>query len=193
EIYKCINILPTGAGNKKLKFSGSCSLTDSELSTLYNLDALTEDELASVGIERSSLIDDYRHLHEQALLHDAMKRQPMPSQRFISKLQRPKFKSPRKPTKPFSYDLLNRFFRCMQSEAVAFCRFMEVDLKILTDIQRDTKILLMSPKEREVACYESYFNYLDRLYQAGEQDRVISIVAKVMINFQRNPKPVKLL
>lgn len=81
----------------------------------------------------------------------------------------------------------------MQSEAVAFCRFMEVDLKIITDIQRDTKILLMSPKEREVACYESYFNYLDGLYLAGEQDRVISIVAKVMINFQRDPKPVRVL
>lgn len=113
--------------------------------------------------------------------------------KFVSKLQKPKFKSPRKPTKPFSYDLLNRFFRCMQSEAVAFCRFMEVELKIVTDVQRDTKILLMSPKEREIACYESYFSYLDHLYTSGEQDRVISIVAKVMINFQREPKPVRVL
>lgn len=112
---------------------------------------------------------------------------------FVSKLQKPKFKSPRKPTKPFSYDLLNRFFRCMQSEAVAFCRYMEVDLQIITDVQRDTKILLMSPKEREVACYESYFNYLDQLYTNGEQDRVISIIAKVMINFPREPKPVRVL
>lgn len=81
----------------------------------------------------------------------------------------------------------------MQSEAESFCHFMEVDLKIITDIQRDTKMLLMPPKKREALCYESYFNYLDNLYLAGEQDQVISIIAKVMINIPRDSKPVRVL
>ncbi|XP_064538944.1 uncharacterized protein LOC135428777 [Drosophila montana] len=177
---------------QKLKFTGCCSLTDGELSKLYNLDMLTDEELAAVGVERYSLIDDYRHLHEMSQMRE-LERLPSLSKRFVSKLKRPKFKSPRKPTKPFNYDLLNKFFRCMQSESVAFCCFMEQELKIITDFQRDTKILLLSPREREFARYESYFDYLDALYQSGEQDRVISIVAKVMINFHRDPNPVKLL
>ncbi|KAL7743762.1 hypothetical protein ACLKA6_016822 [Drosophila palustris] len=181
-----------GSENQKLKFTGCCSLTDNELSKLYNLDVLTDAELASVGVERGSLIDDYRHLHEMSQLHE-LEQLPSISKRFASKLKRPKFKSPRKPTQQFQYDLLNRFFRCMQSEAVAFCRFMENDLQIITDFQRDTKILLMSPKEREVACYDSYFNHLDNMYQNGKQDLVIAIVAKVMINFHRDPNPVKVL
>ncbi|KAH8290080.1 hypothetical protein KR044_009624, partial [Drosophila immigrans] len=178
--------------NQKLKFTGCCSLSDSELSKLYNLDILTDLELTSVGVDRTSLIDDYRHLHEMSQLRE-MERLPLLSRRFVSKLKRPKFKSPRKPTKPFSYDLLDRFFRCMQSEALGFCRFMENDLQIITDFQRDTKILLMTPKEREFACYDSYFEYLDNLYQSGKQDVVMSIIAKVMVHFHRDPHPVKLL
>ncbi|XP_017870168.1 PREDICTED: uncharacterized protein LOC108618600 [Drosophila arizonae] len=178
---------------QKLKFKGCCKMSNSEISKFYNLDVLTNAELASVGVARDSLIDDYRHLHELSQMRKQQQCKPKMPKLFVSKIKKPKFKSPRKPSKVFHYDLLNKFFRCMQSESVGFCRFMEQDLNIITDFQRDTKILLMSPREREFARYESYFDYLDTLYQNGDQDRVISIVAKVMINFHRDPNPVKLL
>ncbi|XP_062140887.1 uncharacterized protein LOC133849058 [Drosophila sulfurigaster albostrigata] len=182
---------PNDCNKHKLKFTGCCSLSDSELSKLYNLDNLTDVELSAVGVDRTTLIDDYRHLHEMSQLRE-MERLSSLSRRFVSQLKPPKFKSPRQPQRAFSYDLLDRFFRCMQSETPAFCRFMENDLQIVTDFQRDTKILLMSPKERECACYDSYFEHLDTLYRSGQHDVVISIIAKVMVRFHREPHPVKL-
>lgn len=167
-------------------------MTNSEISKFYNLDLLTDAELASVGLARDSLIDDYRHLHEVSQMRE-QKCKPKMTKRFVSKIVKPNFMSPRMPSKAFHYDLLNKFFRCMQSESVGFCRFMEQDLNIITDFQRDTNALLLSPREQEFARYESYFDYLDTLYRSGDQDRVISIVAKVMISFHRDPNPVKLL
>ncbi|TDG42506.1 hypothetical protein AWZ03_011075 [Drosophila navojoa] len=188
----------TDINHQKLKFKGCCKMSNDEISKFYNLDILTDDELASVGVARDSLIDDYRHLHElsqirEQQLQQQQQRKPRLPKAFISKIKKPNFKSPRKASKTFQYDLLNKFFRCMQSESAGFCRFMEQDLNIITDFQRDTKILLLAPEEREFARYESYFDYLDALYKSGEQDRVISIVAKVMINVHRDPNPIKLL
>ncbi|XP_023030954.1 uncharacterized protein LOC111518474 [Drosophila willistoni] len=54
----------------KLKFSGCCKLTDDQLSEVYNLDLLSDEELASVNLERKSLVDDYRHLHELSMAHE---------------------------------------------------------------------------------------------------------------------------
>ncbi|XP_046867221.1 uncharacterized protein LOC124460452 [Drosophila willistoni] len=50
--------------NSKLLLSGSCTLSDDELAEQYNLDKLSDEELASVNLDRKSLINDYRYLHE---------------------------------------------------------------------------------------------------------------------------------
>lgn len=181
-----------GSEERKLKFIGCCTLTDNELSRHYNLDLLTNSELASVGLERKSLIDDYRHLHEMSQLHEP-KQVTSISKPFVSKLKRPQFKGPQKPTRPFQYNLLNKFFLCMQSEAMAFCQFLENDLRVKNPLPVATKDLKMFPEEWVLAVYESYFLHLDRMCMNGEEERVISFIGKTLVKFHRKPNPAKLL
>ncbi|XP_030382149.1 uncharacterized protein LOC115629750 [Scaptodrosophila lebanonensis] len=67
--------------SRKLKFTGSCKLSNAALAEIYHLteEELSDEELASVGLERNSLIDDYRHLHEMWLLSQKAQAKPEPA------------------------------------------------------------------------------------------------------------------
>ncbi|EDW25985.1 GL14197 [Drosophila persimilis] len=53
---------------RELVFHGCCKMTDEELSEHYKVDQMTDEELASVNIDRQAMIDSYRVMHEVSML-----------------------------------------------------------------------------------------------------------------------------
>nr|NP_572149.2 uncharacterized protein Dmel_CG15375 [Drosophila melanogaster]AAF45916.2 uncharacterized protein Dmel_CG15375 [Drosophila melanogaster] len=146
--------------SRKLKFSGICKLTDEELSHLYKLDELTDEELASVDLKRSSLIDDYRLLHEVSMMRQMENEAAKPP----NPPEPPK--PPNPPERPKARKLLH-FVKVMSFEEEPGTIFTEEQLRL------DSNYMELNS---DIFRLESFYNYLDSMYVSGNSNRAIDLV-----------------
>ncbi|EDW75301.1 uncharacterized protein Dwil_GK20100 [Drosophila willistoni] len=205
---------------RKLVFAGCCTLSDDELAELYNLDLLTDEELASVSLERKSLIDDYRHLHELSMLRqqeeEREKERELERQREKAELERRRkiAEDAKKVTKiakavklsskavaeksdkqlpggrKYGFQLLNQLIK-KDFEMTQFSIYMEKEFEIFTDYHTDPSMPLLSAQEREKRRFWAHCDYLENLYCSGSCSRAMNIVVVALIRFSKSSLPTK--
>ncbi|XP_043655282.1 uncharacterized protein LOC122621484 [Drosophila teissieri] len=175
--------------SRKLKFAGICLLNNEELSSLYRIDQLSDEELASVGLERSSLIDDYRLLHELSLMKQkenevarsrpqaqTCKRSPMVlEERFIKQMQE------YLPETKYQFPMLSHLIRLMSIERKPETIFSEQELGMDANYQEDAKVLQLPPKERLDRRLKSFYDHLENLFLHGDRRAVTDLVFNAIV------------
>ncbi|XP_068158946.1 uncharacterized protein [Drosophila tropicalis] len=171
---------------RKLVFAGCCTLSDNELAELYNLDLLTDEELASVALERTSLIDDYRHLHELSMLwkqeEEREKERELEHKREKAELE--------SRGRKYGFKLLNQLIKKV-FEMKQFSIYMEEEFQIFTEYHTDPAMLLLPTQEREKRRFWSHCDYLENLYYSGGSSRALNIVVVALIRFNKTTLPSK--
>ncbi|EDW53209.1 GM12322 [Drosophila sechellia] len=170
--------------SRKLKFSGICKLTDEELSHLYKLDELTDEELVSLGLERGSLIDDYRLLHEVSMMrkleNEAAKPPNPPEPPMLASLSEWELHEQLQhmdyiPKKVYKFELLNKLVKVMSIEKESGTIFSEEQLRLdLNYIELNS--YLVAPQERLGLRLESFYNYLDNMFVSGDRNKALELV-----------------
>ncbi|XP_039492436.1 uncharacterized protein LOC120452338 [Drosophila santomea] len=173
--------------SRKLKFAGICRMNNEELSSLYRIDQLTDEELASVGLERSSLIDDYRLLHELSLMKQkenevtksraqTWKRNPVVlGERFIKQMQE------YIPETKYQFPMLSHLIRLMSLEKEPETIFSEQDLGIDANYQEDAKVQQLLPKERLDRRLESFYDHLENMFLHGDRKAATDLVFNAIV------------
>ncbi|XP_017074952.1 uncharacterized protein LOC108110399 [Drosophila eugracilis] len=176
--------------SRKLKFAGCCHLKDEALAGLYRIDQLTDEELASVGLERTSLIDDYRHLHEVSMMRQRENRSQ--AQALDLKIIRSKLPQLRmqehKPTKLYKFQLLNQLVKVMSFEKEPEAIFNEQQFEFDADYHEDEEVQRMPPKERQRRRFESFCDHLDNMFISGDRNMAINVVVDALIRLNRRRK-----
>ncbi|KAH8419704.1 hypothetical protein KR009_001301, partial [Drosophila setifemur] len=181
---------------RKLKFAGCCLLKDEALERLYKIDRLTDEELASVGLQRSSLIDDYRHLHEMSQLRAKEQalnrpRRPMrpqtPHRSRSSKI--PQYRSAKEMrSKTYKFQLLNQLVKVMNIEVEPLTIFREQPFEFDADYYEDAEVSQLPEKERERRRFESFCDHLDNMFISGDRNRAIDMVVDALIRLNKRRK-----
>ncbi|EDW96934.1 uncharacterized protein LOC6536650 [Drosophila yakuba] len=173
--------------SRKLKFAGICPMNNEELSSLYRIDQLTDEELASVGLERSSLIDDYRLLHELSLMKQkenevtksraqTWKRNPVVlDERFIKQMQE------YIPETKYQFPMLSHLIRLMSLEKEPETIFSKQDLGIDANYQEDAKVQQLLPKERLHRRLESFYDHLENMFLHGDRKAATDLVFDAIV------------
>ncbi|XP_033169471.1 uncharacterized protein LOC117146935 [Drosophila mauritiana] len=170
--------------SRKLKFSGICKLTDEELSHLYKLDELTDEELVSLGLERGSLIDDYRLLHEVSMMrkleNEAAKPPNPPEPPKLASLSEWELHDQLQhmdyiPKKVYKFELLNKLVKVMSIEKESGTIFSEEQLRLDLNYS-ELNSYLVPPKERLGLRLESFYNYLDNMFVSGDRNKALELV-----------------
>ncbi|KAH8294463.1 hypothetical protein KR018_008817, partial [Drosophila ironensis] len=190
DLPASISSLPANDNKlRKLKFAGCCRLKDDALERLYKIDRLSDEELASVGLQRSSLIDDYRHLHELSQLREEQeKNRPLraqtPRQNRTTLPQQPVLKE----AKTYKFQLLNQLVKVMNTEVEPLTIFREQQFEFDADYYEDESMALMSPKEREKRRFESFCDHLDNMFISGDRNMAIDMVVDALIRLNKRRK-----
>ncbi|XP_016980107.1 uncharacterized protein LOC108045330 [Drosophila rhopaloa] len=187
---------PNADGGKlrKLKFAGCCHLKDEALARLYRIDRLTDEELASVDLNRSSLIDDYRHLHEISLMRQgevnpARPSRPQTPRKCPSKLPQLRIKEV-KVTKMYKFQLLNQLVKVMSSEVEPLSVFQEKQFQFDATYHEDEEVQQLPPKERERRRFKSFCDHLDNMFVSGDRNMAIDMVVDALIRLNRRRKHI---
>nr|XP_017012032.2 uncharacterized protein LOC108067506 [Drosophila takahashii] len=183
---------PTDPKSRKLKFAGCCHLKDEALARLYRIDRLTDEELASVGLQRSSLIDDYRHLHEMSLMRkwvNGVRPGRTAQTQKSSRSKLPQLRVPEfKPAKLYKFQLLNQLVKVMSFEKEPESVFNEQQFEFDADYQEDEEVQRMPPKERQRRRFESFCDHLDNMFISGDRNMAIDLVVDALIRLNRRRK-----
>ncbi|EDV45770.1 uncharacterized protein LOC6551112 [Drosophila erecta] len=170
--------------SRKLKFSGICKLSDEELAHLYKIDELTDEELASVDLERSSLIDDYRHLHELSMMWQEKNKAEPPSNlsewELHSQLQHMEYK----PKKVYKFFLLNKLVKVMSFETDPGSIYTEKQLQFDVDYH-DENAYLLPPKDCLRRRLESFYDHLDNMFVCGDRNMAIDLVVQGILRLNK--------
>ncbi|EDV49511.1 uncharacterized protein LOC6554064 [Drosophila erecta] len=183
--------------SRKLKFAGICKLNNEELSSLYRIDQLTDEELASVGLERSSLIDDYRLLHELSMMKQmenevtkspaqTCKQKPMAlDERFGKQMHEciPKSK--------YKFTMLSHLIMLMSLDKQPETIFSEQDLKIDADYHEDAKVVQLMPKERLDRRLESFYDHLEKMFLHGDRKKANDLVFNAIVRLVDRRTPLE--
>lgn len=184
------------ATSRKLKFAGICRLKDETLERLYNLDRLSDEELASVGLTRKSLIDDYRHLHELSMLREREqeKRRPAPPQtQRPSRSRLPQYRAREvRPVKTYKFQLLNQLVKVMNTEIDPLTIFREQQFEFDADYYEDETVARMPAKEREKRRFESFCDHLDNMFISGDRNMAIDMVVDALIRLNKRRKQMSM-
>ncbi|XP_043660183.1 uncharacterized protein LOC122624607 [Drosophila teissieri] len=173
--------------SRKLKFSGICQLNDEELEHLYKIDKLTDEELASVDLERSSLIDDYRHLHELSQIWQKENKAAPPSSLSEWELHKELQHMEYKPKKVYKFHLLNKLVKVMSFEKDPASIFSEQQLQFDADYH-DEKVYLLPPKDCLRRRLESFYDHLDNMFVCGDRNMAIDLVVQGILRLNRRRK-----
>ncbi|EDV34766.2 uncharacterized protein Dana_GF21491 [Drosophila ananassae] len=184
------------ATSRKLKFAGICRLKDETLERLYNLDRLSDEELASVGLTRKSLIDDYRHLHELSMLREREqeKRRPVaPQTQRPSRSRLPQYRAREvRPVKTYKFQLLNQLVKVMNTEIDPLTIFREQQFEFDADYYEDETVARMPAKEREKRRFESFCDHLDNMFISGDRNMAIDMVVDALIRLNKRRKQLSI-
>ncbi|XP_017045916.1 uncharacterized protein LOC108091306 [Drosophila ficusphila] len=179
---------------RKLKFAGCCHLKDEALARLYKIDRLTDEELASVGLQRSCLIDDYRHLHEVSLMWEQERypdrpAKPQSPRKLRSRLPRLCIMEV-KPAKLYKFQLLNQLVKVISFEKEPQAIFQEQQFEFDADYQEDEDVLQLPQEERQKRRFESFCDHLDNMFISGDRNMAIDLVVDALIRLNRRRKHV---
>ncbi|KAH8349431.1 hypothetical protein KR067_012045, partial [Drosophila pandora] len=184
------------ATSRKLKFAGICRLKDETLERLYKLDRLSDEELASVGLTRKSLIDDYRHLHELSMLREREqeKRRPVaPQTQRPSRSRLPQYRAREvRPVKTYKFQLLNQLVKVMNTEIDPLTIFREQQFEFDADYYEDETVARMPAKEREKRRFESFCDHLDNMFISGDRNMAIDMVVDALIRLNKRRKQLSI-
>ncbi|XP_016935115.1 uncharacterized protein [Drosophila suzukii] len=182
----------TDPKSRKLKFAGCCHLKDEALARLYKIDRLTDEELASVGLQRKSLIDDYRHLHELSQMRkwENGVRPARPAQTHRSRFSRmPQFRLQEyKPVKLYKFQLLNQLVHVMSFDKDSETIFNEKQFEFDADYHEDEEVQRLPAKERKRRRFESFCDHLDNMFICGDRNMAIDLVVDALIRLNRRRK-----
>ncbi|BFG00339.1 uncharacterized protein DMAD_00364 [Drosophila madeirensis] len=162
---------------RKLIFHGCCKLTDEELSERYKLNETTDEELASVGLNRQEVIDSYRVMDEVSILRgepSLLKKKPEPE---------PEIVKAEPPWEHFmltyEFPMLNRLVVLLSTDDRLFRAFMQRDLPADYPLHLPT-YRSYPPEERKIYLFIRFCEHLESLYLGSRsfeaQDKVASYI-----------------
>lgn len=183
------NDLASDPNSRKLKFAGICKLNNDELSSLYNIDKLTDEELASVNLDRSSLIDDYRLLHEVSQMKQieneanniaaaAPAGQPKSKElheQFVKEME--KYLT----NKKYTFPMLNHLIKLMSWEVEPETIFNEKAFQIDVNYHEDEEVMQLEPNERLFRRLKSIYDHLEDMFINGNRRTASDLVFTAII------------
>ncbi|KAH8323132.1 hypothetical protein KR074_005583 [Drosophila pseudoananassae] len=175
------------ATSRKLKFAGICRLKDETLERLYNLHRLSDEDLATVGLTRKSLIDDYRHHHEMSLQRQREEEKRRSQRQSRSRVPHSRARLTR-PLKTYKFQLLNQLVKVMNNEIDPLTIFREQQFEFDADYYEDDSVALMPAKEREQRRFESFCDHLDNMFICGDRNMAVDMVVDALIRLNRRRK-----
>ncbi|KAH8304104.1 hypothetical protein KR059_000704, partial [Drosophila kikkawai] len=176
--------------SQKLKFIGCCHLTDKQMEQHYKLHYISDGELASVGMQRSSVIDDYRLMHEISQMHQqdlrrerAQKLSALPEDR-AERIKELQFRLGMRPHKAYKFQLLNQLVRVMDTEPDPKVIFPEKQFTFFA-IYSATEDRRLAPKERERHRFDAFYDYLDDMFVNGDRNKAIDVVVDAFVRLKK--------
>ncbi|XP_034657490.1 uncharacterized protein LOC117894488 [Drosophila subobscura] len=149
---------------RKLIFHGCCKLTDEELSEHYKLNETTDEELASVGLNRQEVIDSYRVMDEVSILRgdpSLLKKKPEPEPEIV------KAEPEAQPWEHFlityEFPMLNRLVVLLSTDDRLFRAFMQRDLPAEYPLHLPM-YRTYPPEERQINLFIRFCEHLESLY-----------------------------
>ncbi|XP_017087990.2 uncharacterized protein [Drosophila bipectinata] len=179
------------ATSRKLKFSGICRLKDETLERLYNLHRLSDDDLATVGLTRKSLIDDYRHHHEMSMQREREEEKRRSQRQSRSRVPHSRSR-PMRPLKTYKFQLLNQLVKVLSNEIDPLTIFREQQFEFDADYYEDEAVAMMPIKERERRRFESFCDHLDNMFICGDRNMAVDMVVDALIRLNRRRKQMAL-
>lgn len=179
-----------GGRSRKLKFAGCCLMSDKQLEQHYKLYRLSDEELASVGLQRSSLIDDYRVLHEVSQLRQLeLKREKAlnsnPLQARALKLKELQLQLGIRPHKAYKFQLLNQLVRVMDIEDDPSAIFPEPQFYFDALYVETEETRRLGPKERERRRFDAFYDHLDKMFIHGDRNKAIDVVVDAFVRLKK--------
>ncbi|SPP89147.1 uncharacterized protein LOC117590786 [Drosophila guanche] len=166
------------ASARKLIFHGCCKLTDEELSERYKLNETTDEELASVGLNRQEFIDSYRVMDEISILHG--------EPQLLKK--KPESDPEAKPLKHFllkyRFPLLNALVVLLSTDDKLFRTFMQRDLPTDYPLHLPTYRDYL-PEERKINLFIGFCRHLDSLYLGPRRLEALKKVSTYIFAFRQ--------
>ncbi|EDW42598.1 uncharacterized protein LOC6606815 [Drosophila sechellia] len=182
------NDLASDPNSRKLKFAGICKLNNDELSSLYNIDQLTDEELASVNLDRNSLIDDYRLLHEVSQMKQIEKEAnsipvAAPAEQAKSMELHEQFATEMEKylTKKYTFPMLNHLIKLMSWETEPQTIFNEKAFQIDVNYHEDEEVLQLEPNERLFRRLMSFYDHLEDIFVKGNRKTASDLVFNAII------------
>ncbi|KAH8265931.1 hypothetical protein KR038_005576, partial [Drosophila bunnanda] len=175
----------------KLKLIGCCHMTDMQLEQHYKLHHISDEELASVGIQRSSLIADYRLMHEISQQHQLkMKREKRPNINDLPEDREERIKELQqrlgiRPHKAYKFQLLNQLVRVMDTEPDPKVIFPESEFHFFAIYCENESVSRLSSKQRERRRFDAFYDHLDNMFVNGDRNKAIDLVVDAFVRLKK--------
>ncbi|KAH8289209.1 hypothetical protein KR054_001734, partial [Drosophila jambulina] len=182
--------LALGTQSRKLKLIGCCHLTDRQLEQHYKLHYTTDEELATVGLQRSSVIEDYRLMHEISQMRTLdsrlkiLKSNALPEDREerIKELQR---RLGIRPHKAYKFQLLNQLVRVMDTEPDPKAIFPDTQFQFFSVYCESEEVRRLAPRERERRRFDAFYDHLDNMFVNGDRNKAIDVVVDAFVRLKK--------
>ncbi|KAH8245538.1 hypothetical protein KR032_011582, partial [Drosophila birchii] len=177
--------------SRKLKLIGCCLLTDQQLEQHYKLHHISDAELTAVGMQRSSLIDDYRLMHEISQMHQLrVKREKRPNTHDLpedreERIKELQFRLGIRPHKAYKFQLLNQLVRVMDTEPDPKVIFPETEFNFFAIYSESEEVLRLAPKERERRRFDAFYDHLDNMFVSGDRNKAIDLVVDAFVRLKK--------
>ncbi|KAH8376304.1 hypothetical protein KR200_001381, partial [Drosophila serrata] len=170
--------VPSGNPSRNVKLLGYCLLTDRQLEHYYKLHLISDEELATAGVDRSSLIDDYRRMHEIS--------QKRPASEDIAKqVKELQLQLGIRPHKPYKFQLLNQLVRLMDSQPDPKVIFPETPFDFNATYWESEAICRLTPEERDRRRFDALYDYLDNEFVRGDRNKAFEVVVNGLIRLTK--------
>ncbi|XP_020805380.1 uncharacterized protein LOC110181823 [Drosophila serrata] len=180
-----------GPQSRKLKLIGCCPMTDKQMEEHYKLHHISDDELATVGIQRSSLIDDYRLMHEISQKRQLKLKQEKkpnindPAEDREQRIKELQLRLGIRPHKAYKFQLLNQLVRVMDTEPDPKIIFPETQFNFFSIYCENDEVRLLSPKERERRRFDAFYDHLDNMFVNGDRNKAIDLVVDAFVRLKK--------
>ncbi|KAH8235740.1 hypothetical protein KR032_006558, partial [Drosophila birchii] len=158
----------SGEPSRIVMLLGYCLLTKKQLEHYYKLHIISDEELATASMLRSSQIDD--RSHELPLPKDLAQQ--------VRELQ---LRLGIRPHREYQFQLLNQMVRLMDAEPDPKVIFPEMQFNFDAIYSESESVRRLPTKERVHRRFDAFYDYLDHQFVHDDCNKVYKVVVDALI------------